>query len=473
MSQSKGIVVNKVSMVRRYRNKQTWKPKKRERAKAQHLYFTPQAIHKLRSYPSKQYLVWDSLDPKRKKISDAERGLAILVNPRGTKSWRCAYYFRGKNKKVHYLNIGRIGETLPWESENGKQESVLSHIGRELVFARERTREVRAMANPKNAKTPVRDPRNDDPTKTDGFENAFKEFIQNEQILRRKNKSAHRTQSFVLNACEDWKDESIGTIDYRRIDDHLLAIMRGDSKKKIKPRPSSAVRLHAHLGDFFRYCARRKLIADSPMRDMLPPTKLEGRDRVYTDDELKAIYSAADKLDPVEGGYIKLMLMLALRKQELALAEYGEFETKDDRITFVVPTERVKLKGARKLEKRKPVYIVPLPKRAQRIFKSLPNRDKRFLFPNLDAGRLKDKLVKLGAPADFKLHVVRHTVATYFQNKGRSEWERGLILNHTDSGSVTAGYSHGYPVETKLQMLEEWAEHLEQLIQPKGVSVLR
>ena len=73
---------------------------------------------------------------------------------------------------------------------------------------------------------------------------------------------------------------------------------------------------------------------------------------------------------------------------------------------------------------------------------------------------------RAGAPADFKLHTARHTVATHFQNKGRSEWERGLILNHSDSGSVTAGYSHGYPVDLKRTLLTEWADHIERLVQP-------
>ena len=94
------------------------------------------------------------------------------------------------------------------------------------------------------------------------------------------------------------------------------------------------------------------------------------------------------------------------------------------------------------------------------------------MFPGLDAQGLKAKLVKFGAPTDFKLHTARHTVATFFQNKGRSEWERGLVLNHSDSGSVTGGYSHGYPVELKRTLLTEWAEHIENLIAP-AESVVR
>ena len=47
----------------------------------------------------------------------------------------------------------------------------------------------------------------------------------------------------------------------------------------------------------------------------------------YSDDELRAIWLAADQLDAVEGGYVKLMMLLALRRDELALAPVraGEF----------------------------------------------------------------------------------------------------------------------------------------------------
>jgi len=34
------------------------------------------------------------------------------------------------------------------------------------------------------------------------------------------------------------------------------------------------------------------------------------------------------------------------------------------------------------------------------------------------------------APADLAYHAWRHTVATWLEDEGASEWERGLVLNH-------------------------------------------
>jgi len=140
----------------------------------------------------------------------------------------------------------------------------------------------------------------------------------------------------------------------------------------------------------------------------------------------------------------------------------------------------------RKSARKKRVYLTPLPQLAQRIVKSLlKDRDNARLFAqlsvyttkagrlNFDGKELAAQLIELGAPADFAYHTMRHTVTTFLQNDGVDEWSRGLILNHAGSGSVTGDYSHGYPLQRKRELLERWASHVEQLVQPEGVTLLR
>src|SRR5215213_4068012 len=59
-----------------------------------------------------------------------------------------------------------------------------------------------------------------------------------------------------------------------------------------------------------------------------------------------------------------------------------------------------------------------------------------------------------------------------WKNEGHSEFERGLVLNHSGSG-VTAGYSHGYGMDLKLALLSKWANHIEALVQPEQRALLR
>jgi integrase len=86
---------------------------------------------------------------------------------------------------------------------------------------------------------------------------------------------------------------------------------------------------------------------------------------------------------------------------------------------------------------------------------------------------LRQDLIKHGAPKDFFAHACRHTVATWLENQGHDEWERGLVLNHAGGGTVTAGYSHGYALDRKRDLLIKWSDHVERALSPSGVALLR
>jgi integrase len=421
-------------------NKDRAKKSARKRPKPpRHLYFTESALANLKP-KAKQYQVWDA--GARKRGDDAAKGLCVLVSPGGVKSYRAVYYFPG-SVAPHYKTLGRVGE-LP------------------LADARKLCREARHQAKQGT------DPKAGDPAKSGTFEVVFKDWIQQEQVGRLRLKSALLTESFTLKHCAAFASSPVASIKYSQIEKLLGTIRDGIGGKK--PSPSVAIRLYAHLHTFFRWCARHDgPLQRSPMEGMPAPGTIQGRDRVYSDAEIGAIWRAADKLDPLEGGYVKLVFLLATRREELAQARWSEFDSADAPTLLTIPFERTKGKTTRK---KKITYIVPLPKLAARIIKRLPRRDDGTLFPRINYTDLKASLVAAGAPKDFKLHTARHTIATWMEDKGHSEYERGLVLNHASSG-VTAGYSHGHPTDPKRALLEEWADHVEQVLQPEGVSVLR
>ena len=122
---------------------------------------------------------------------------------------------------------------------------------------------------------------------------------------------------------------------------------------------------------------------------------------------------------------------------------------------------------------------MPLPKLAQRIIKGLTRSHDDLLFPNSTSNGpmtpgtdLKEDIREKSGIADFTYHTCRDTVASWLQDQGHSEFERGLVLNHSESG-VTSDYSHGYPVELKRALLEKWTTHVERLVQPEGAQLLR
>jgi integrase len=405
-----------------------------ERRRARREHFSEAKVRALRVKPY-QHFVWDA-------GTGAARGLAVLVNPTGTKTYFVNYRFPG-SKRLHYKKIGRVGEVTLDEARTAAEAA-------------------------RRAASQNRDPKADDPARSDAFERVFEAYIQQEQIGRKKNKSALETRRVVLHNCAEFKPRAVATITYREIS-QLLAGIR-DGANGLKPRGSTAARLHAHLKDFFGWCAREQ-IAPNPMAAMLSPHTNQPRTRHYSDDELRAIWNAAEQLTPVEASYVKLAMLLGVRRKELALARWEEFDDRDAPTLFTVPTVRVKMRASAKAAKQ-PVYLIPLAPLAQRILRGL-RREGDLVFPGLKPQALKDKLARGGAPADFMLHAFRHTLATYFQNAGRSEWEVGLVLNHSGGGSVTGNYSHGYALKLKLELLETWAGHVGALVSAEGVALLR
>ena len=238
------------------------------------------------------------------------------------------------------------------------------------------------------------------------------------------------------------------------------------------------------LKKLWRWAAQEDYVTTPIMEAVSIEYEKRERDRVYSDAEIKTIWNAASKLDPVERDYVKLLILLAPRKTALACMRRSHLDNADNPALWTTPFELTK---SRKNSGKKRVYETPLPPLAQRIIKSLPKspKDPDCMFPGLpvhqtEGGQstfygihLKRRLVEHGAPADFGFHTWRHTVATFLQNASHSEWECGLVLNHSGNGSVTAGYSHGNPRDLKRTLLGEWADHVERLVQPKGAKLLR
>lgn len=232
----------------------------------------------------------------------------------------------------------------------------------------------------------------------------------------------------------------------------------------------------AWLKTLWRWAWKRDIV-DAPVMDAVDiEIEPRVRDRHYSAAEVRALWRAADQLSPIQGGFVKLLLLLGVRKNELAGMRRSEFDDPDAPTTWTVPHERTK---AKKTAKKKRVYVVPLPPLAQRIIKGVPQLDDDLLFPgrhpsqSLDPGTpLKSKVQAKSGVNDWTYHACRDTIATWLQNEGHSEFERGLVLNHAGGGTVTAAYSHGFAADLKRELLEKWADHVRSIVWPKGVEKL-
>jgi len=412
-------------------------PKRRKtRENANRKHFTEDNVLALRSKKDKQYLIWDM-------GTDAARGLAILVSPTGTKSYRAVYYFPG-SVRPHYKHLGRVGEMT-------------------LDQARIETRKARG-----DAKKGI-DPKADSAA-ADSFEAAVKKYITDRQIAKKGNSSAPKTQALMLRSCKEWLPRSAATIRGGEIE-HLLSLIRdGDKTKDLKPRPYLANRLYSHLKDFFTWCARPNTgsIKMSPMIGVeLPFDKMAPRDPAWAkgdaaDSAIRALWKAADEIGGNEGKYVKMMLLLGKRKTALASMLWEEI--KPDGFWDAPPSK----------SKNKRLHGVPLPRLAQRVLGQRQQGQTGKVFddlPNLD--RLQSKLRTLTGIEGFFWHGVRHLCETKTADLHIPPHIRDLLFDHSPDRGSGAGYDHSTYRTAMGEAMETWAKHVERLVGPEGVAVLR
>jgi integrase len=400
--------------------------------------------------PLAQVLIWDT----------AQKGLAILVGTR-TKAFRVQF-------KLHNewctASIGRFGEIVP-QAESRRQNV-------EVGKAREIADTWRALARQGI------DPRKKDAQRAEklAFEALVDLFI--EHYAKPRQRTWDQTERVLKSNCRPFLKRPVEAITKVAVRELLRSFVANGQ-------PYKAAITRAWLKKLWRWAYEEDYVSAPIMEAVRLDYEKRERVRVFSDDEIKATWAAATKLPTAEGAFVKLLILLAPRKTALAAMRRSHLDDTSRPSLWTTPFELTK---SRKTSSKKREYLTPLPPLAQRVFKGALVRDGNEadrLFPTLPvhetrAGRptfygvdLKSRLVELGAPSDFTFHGWRHTIATYLENEGHSEWERGLALNHSGSASVTAGYSHGYPLELKRSLLCKWADHVRLLVEPEGVALLR
>jgi len=385
-------------------------------------------------------------------------GFGVRVYPSGKKSFVLSY--RNARGKKRLIVLGRFGADLTLDQARTR---VIKERGR-----------IKGGADPVGERKAARAP---SLTPDTTFREVLDSFI--DKYAKPRQRTWKQTDRILRVNCADWLARPIASIteaDAYGLLDGFIA----------EGQDATARVTRAWLRTMFRWAAKRKIIERSVMVDIEIEIERKVRKRAYTAKEVTAIWNGAAKLDPIEAGFIKLILLLGVRKSELAGMRRSEFDDQGKPTLWTVPHERTK---TRKSQKEERLYLVPLPKLAQRVIRGLPRLDNDLVFPGRDPGgpkvggkkqprkplvpetALKAKVREKSKVEDWTYHACRDTIATWLHDQGHSKYERGLILNHAESG-VTADYSHGYPVELKRELLEKWADHVAQEVQPKGAVLL-
>jgi len=244
-------------------------------------------------------------------------------------------------------------------------------------------------------------------------------------------------------------------------------VSRADVKELIRLKgrtaPVMANRLLQVLGMLFSWAAKEELVEASPVVGIDRPAKEVERDRILTDDEVRAIWIAADeKLGHPFGTLIKLLFTTAQRRNEVAGMQWDEFDL--DTGHWSIPGSRAKNgKG----------HLCPLSPLAVEVLKATPETGTYVISSGVRgdkpvSGFSKAKLLldKHSGVTDWRFHDIRRTVATKIRGLGIDRVTVSKVLNHSESG-ITKVYDRYAAEPEKEQALRRWGEELRRIVETK------
>jgi len=248
---------------------------------------------------------------ERREIPDSHMsGLYLIVQPSGARSWAVRYRHQGVTRK-HTLG--------PFPAVDLKAARTLA------------SKALRAVAegrDPGREKTLAR------AAKADSVDRIVEEFF--ERHVRRSNRprTSQETERLLRqHVLPRWSGRMVHEITRRDVLDILDRVVDGGA-------PIAANRVFAAVRKFFNWCVARDILAASPCAGVKPPSAERARDRVLSDDELRFVWAAAEKLGGTFGPLVKLLALTGQRRDEVARMQWDELDL--DARLWTLPAERTK-----------------------------------------------------------------------------------------------------------------------------------
>ena len=301
------------------------------------------------------------------------RGLALRVTDRGHKSWTLFYRISGRLRR---FTIGNCPPIKPAQAR------------REAGDALERVRQGIDPAVEKKARRLS--------AENDTFGILLQDYL--ERYASKNTAPAMFKETKRTIECDFlpvWRDRPISAITRRDVIDIIDRIIARSAEIQ-------ANRALARLRALFNWAVEKDRLAVSPITGMRPPTKEHARDRALTDDELRWLWAACELSGWPFGPLVKLLLLTAQRRDEVAGMEWPELDFVKK--TWTIP--RAKAKNNR-------AHEVQLSAAAINVLRSVPRVGNDLVFTTtgktpvsgfsrakrqLDAAMVKTRRQSLGLP---------------------------------------------------------------------------
>ncbi|MCF6100349.1 tyrosine-type recombinase/integrase [Mesorhizobium muleiense] len=237
----------------------------------------------------------------------------------------------------------------------------------------------------------------------------------------------------------------------------------------------TAIVLVSSISAFFTWCMEEGLAKANPVIGIRKMPLPESRDRVLDADEIVEVWDAASVDDSIGNKIIKLLLLLGLRRNEVANADWSEFDL--DKALWVIPAERMKAK----MEHRVPLSAQALALLPERPEKGGPvfGLFSSFSFTKAELDRQIAKARKAAGVTKpmtpWRIHDLRRSMATHMgETLGILPHVIEECLSHRSYRSgVASVYNRSTYEPQKRQALTKWGDYIEALADGTVVEMKR
>jgi integrase len=398
---------------------------------------------------------------KRRMIPDG-RGLYLVVQPTGSKSW--AMFFRGSGGRMVKLTLGPLGEEeVAAEPVFGAPLSLAAARRLAAEVNRQRALGQDVIALRLRAKAHQR------AAAANTFAAAARDFI-TEHSMRRVR--GWREQAKLLGLSSDleeirdglserWRERPISAIDdndiHQLVDETRKRGAPGIKRRSDGVTESRARAMFCCLSKMFAWLVQQRRIQVNPCAGVHRPETSRARERVLTDFEIIKFWAATGKLNEPFGVVLRLLLLTGARLNEIAGLRWEE-----------IVDDEIHLPGSRTKNHR--AHVVPLSTTGRDLLagaRRVPGSE--FVFTTTGAtavsgwSKTKRRLDSLmGDVPAWKIHDLRRTAVTGMARAGADLPVIERAVNHVSGsfGGIVGVYQrHKYRDEV-CAALQSWSDFL-------------
>jgi integrase len=249
--------------------------------------------------------------------------------------------------------------------------------------------------------------------------------------------------------------------DVRRGD--ILALM--DDLQHKKGFRQQVNRVRSALASMFRYAVEREYVAESPVMGTRARKVEIERQRILSDQEIRAIWLALDDLPDPGRSFVKTLFLTATRREEVRAMQWAEIAPASD--LWLLP-------GARNKANRD--FEIPLARQMVALLAGLPKLGAHVFTlsgaaPWGAVQLFKQALDNKSGVTAWVLHDIRRTVRSKLAELSVSHEIAERVLNHAMTKIERTYNRHSYRQE-KAQALQRWADHLMGLVYADSEKVV-